>query len=70
MTREEYCLITRCADMDQDKKRAQDARLSMKIVDWDRMYAMQESVPGYSLALHVIEPEECATKNHILIGRV
>ena len=70
MTRKEYCLITRCADMDQDKKRTLDARLSMKIVDWDRMYAMQESIPGYSLALHLIEPEKCATKNHILIGRV
>jgi len=70
MTREEYCLITRCADMDQDQKRAQDARLSMKIVDWDRMYAMQESISSYKLALHVIEPPDCATKNHILIGRV
>ena len=61
--------------MDQAKKSKVEgiqeaARRCMRIVDWDRLISIKEQKPGYGVSLKKMFPENCATKNHILVGEM
>ena len=69
INREQFCLLSRAADMDQAKGYEETARRCMRIVDWDRLLWMNDNDEvSYNIDLMRMFPDNCATKNHILVG--
>lgn len=74
MTTQDCMHVAHCADQAHDLRsgpcnvtKAAQGQLCMDVMDWDRKVCAEER--GYEVWLTRLQPEDCTTKNRLLIGR-
>lgn len=75
LSTQDYLHVGHCADQAHDVRKgpcneakAAQGQRCMDVVDWDRKVCAEEH--GYDVVLTRLQPEDCTTKNRLLVGTI